>query len=58
MVQVGAFHVHKSIYSGYFYPPRPEDYMGITRGLRPGRIALLVIGLLLVGIGIGLVLPV
>lgn len=58
MVQVGPFHVHKSIFSGYFYPPRPEDYMGAAPGLSPARIAALAIGLLLVGMGIGLVLPV
>ncbi len=58
MVQVGPFFVHKDIYDGHFYPPQAEDYAPPRPSLTPFRLVLLVLGLILVGLGVGLVLPV
>ena len=58
MVQVGPFHVHKDIYDGHYYPPQPEDYLPDQPALKPIKIALLAFGLILLGVGIGTLLPV
>lgn len=58
MVQVGPFFVHRDIYDGHFYPPQPEDYAPQPPSLTPVRLGLLVLGLILLGVGLGLVLPV
>jgi hypothetical protein len=58
MVQVGPYFVHKNIYDGYFYPPKPEDYEPDDASLGKKKTILLVVGLLLVGVGIGFLIPV
>jgi len=57
MVQVGPFFVHKDIHESYFYPPQPEDYMNREPRLGPWKILLMILGFILVGIGIGFVIP-
>lgn len=58
MVQVGPYFVHKDIHEGYFYSPKPEDYAPRDPSLGKGRTLLMVVGLALLAIGIGMVIPV
>lgn len=58
MVQVGPYFVHKDIYDGYFYPPKPEDYEPLNPSLSNGKAVLLFLGLALIGLGIGCLIPV
>lgn len=58
MVQVGPYYVHKDIFDGYFYPPKPEDFEPPTRSLSLRHSILALIGLVFIGIGIGLIIPV
>jgi hypothetical protein len=57
MVQVGPFHVHKAIHSSYFYPPRPDDYFAHEPALGTARSVMGLLGLILLGIGTGLLIP-
>lgn len=59
MVQVGPYFVHKDIFTGHFYPPKPEDYEPeAAPTLSLGRTAAIVFGLTLLGVGVGLIIPV
>jgi hypothetical protein len=58
MVQVGPFFVHKNIYESAYYPPKAEDYAPELSTLKRGHVILMVVGLLLVGIALGSLIPV
>ena len=58
MVQVGPYFVHKDIYDGYFYPPKPENYAAREPALSRSQTFLLVLGLVIIGMGIGFLIPV
>lgn len=58
MVQVGPFFVHKTIYHGHFYPPKPDHYLPDKPKFDLRKLILLILGLTLLGIGIGFLIPV
>lgn len=58
MVQVGPFFVHKRIYDGHYYPPRPDHYLPPTENLNAPKVILLIFGLILLGVGLGFLIPV
>ena len=58
MVQVGPFHVHKTIYEGHFYPPTPDHYLPHQTKFDTRKMVLLLLALILVGVGLGFVIPV
>jgi len=58
MVQVGPFHVHKTIYEGHFYPPKPDHYLPHKPTFDSRKNLLLILALSLIGVGIGFLIPV
>lgn len=58
MIQVGPYFIHQDIARGRYYPPRPEDYAPEARTMGTARTLMLVLGLVLLGLGAGFLLPV
>ncbi len=58
MVQVGPFSVHRTIYEGHYYPPQPDHYLPYKPVLDSGRVVFLLLGLILIGLGLGFIIPV
>jgi hypothetical protein len=58
VVQVGPFHVEKRIYLGHYHPPMEEDYAQTVPQWGVWRTLCFVVGVILLGLGIGFLLPV